>query len=208
MLDFVGTHRKEFRFDRRLRALLGGSRADVERQVRQDFPFLPAGCSFELDQVAREIVLRSIRDAIPSTWRERCEELRSLGDVRLGDVPREQRPRTRGRLRGRPQLDGDAPRGRSWRQPRQDRRRPRSSERSADCSTSTTTSGSRPTDASRERPSAVTRQPEPARPAPPPHARLVAHDARCIRELRRRRVAGLGPSAGSRGAGGGARVAP
>ena len=50
-----------------------------------DFPFLPAGCSFDLDPVAREIVLRSIREAIPTTWRERCEELRSLGDVRLGE---------------------------------------------------------------------------------------------------------------------------
>lgn len=85
VLDFVGTHRKEFRFDRRLRALLGGSRADVERQIRDDFPFLPAGCSFHLDPVAREIVLGSIRAAIPSTWRERCNELRSLGDVALGD---------------------------------------------------------------------------------------------------------------------------
>jgi superfamily II DNA or RNA helicase/HKD family nuclease len=85
VLDFVGTHRKEFRFDRRLRALLGGSRPDVERQVRQDFPFLPAGCSFQLDHVAREIVLRSIRDAIPTTWRERCNELRSLGDVGLAE---------------------------------------------------------------------------------------------------------------------------
>ena len=98
VLDFVGTHRKEFRFDRRLRALLGGSRADVERQVRNDFPFLPAGCSFDLDPVVREIVLRSIREAIPSTWRERREELRSLGDVSLGEYLESQRPRTGGRL--------------------------------------------------------------------------------------------------------------
>jgi superfamily II DNA or RNA helicase len=83
VLDFVGTHRKEFRFDRRLRALLGGSRADVERQIRSDFPFLPAGCSLQLDEVARDIVLGSIRAAIPSTWRERCDELRALGDVGL-----------------------------------------------------------------------------------------------------------------------------
>jgi superfamily II DNA or RNA helicase/HKD family nuclease len=85
VLDFVGTHRKEFRFDKRLRALLGGSRADVERQVRDGFPFLPAGCSFDLDPVARDIVLASIRAAIPSTWRDRCADLRALGDVSLGE---------------------------------------------------------------------------------------------------------------------------
>jgi superfamily II DNA or RNA helicase/HKD family nuclease len=84
VLDFVGNHRKEFRFDRRLRALLGGTRREVERQVERDFPFLPAGCHMELDPVAREIVLRSIKQAIPSEWRAKCEELRSLGDVTLG----------------------------------------------------------------------------------------------------------------------------
>ena len=83
VLDFVGTHRKEFRFDRRLRALLGGSRSDIERQVRHGFPFLPAGCHFELDPVAQDVVLRSIRTAIPTGWRDRCAELRSLGDVSL-----------------------------------------------------------------------------------------------------------------------------
>ena len=83
VLDFVGLHRKEFRFDRRLRALLGGSRKNVERQVEQGFPFLPAGCHLELDSVAQEVVLRSIREAIPTGWRDRCAELRSMGDVTL-----------------------------------------------------------------------------------------------------------------------------
>jgi superfamily II DNA or RNA helicase len=83
VLDFVGNHRREFRFDQRLRALLGGSRRDVEHQVEKDFPFLPAGCHMELDPVARDIVLRSIRDAIPSGWRARRDELRSLGDLSL-----------------------------------------------------------------------------------------------------------------------------
>jgi superfamily II DNA or RNA helicase len=85
VLDFVGSHRKEFRFDRRFRALLGGSRADIERQVKQGFPFLPAGCHLELDPVAQDIVLKSIRDSIPTGWRDRCAELRSLGDVSLSD---------------------------------------------------------------------------------------------------------------------------
>ncbi|MCW2572088.1 MAG: putative helicase [Frankiales bacterium] len=83
VLDFVGHHRKEFRYDRRFRALLGGSRADIERQVAEGFPFLPAGCSIELDPVARDIVLQSIRNAVPNGWRDKCNELRSLGDVSL-----------------------------------------------------------------------------------------------------------------------------
>ncbi len=83
VLDFVGHHRKEFRYDLRFRALLGGSRIEVEHQVEQGFPFLPAGCSLQLDPVAQDVVLRSIRNAVPSDWREKCKELRSLGDVSL-----------------------------------------------------------------------------------------------------------------------------
>lgn len=82
VLDFVGLHRKEFRFDRRYRALLGGTRRDVERAVQQQFPFLPAGCNMQLDQKSSEIVLRSLRQAIPSQWQARVDELRSLRAVR------------------------------------------------------------------------------------------------------------------------------
>jgi len=78
VLDFVGTHRKEFRFDRRYRALLGGSRRELERAVQLDFPFLPAGCHMQLDRKASDIVLRSLRDAIPSQWPAKVDELRSL----------------------------------------------------------------------------------------------------------------------------------
>ncbi len=82
VLDFVGTHRREFRFDRRYRALLGGTRRELERTVQQQFPFLPAGCHVQLDQKATEIVLRSLREAIPSRWPSKVEELRSLRRVR------------------------------------------------------------------------------------------------------------------------------
>ena len=83
VLDFVGLHRREFRFDLRYRALLGGSRHDLQQQLERNFPFLPAGCHFELDSVARAVVLASIRNAIPSRWPERVAELRSIGDVSL-----------------------------------------------------------------------------------------------------------------------------
>lgn len=78
VLDFVGLHRQEFRFDRRYRALLGGSRRDIERAVQLKFPFLPAGCNMQLDQKATEIVLRSLREAIPTRWPAKVDELRSL----------------------------------------------------------------------------------------------------------------------------------
>jgi superfamily II DNA or RNA helicase/HKD family nuclease len=78
VLDFIGLHRREFRFHRRFQALLGGSRSHVERQVAQGFPFLPAGCHMELEHRAREIVLESIRQAIPSQWTAKADELRRL----------------------------------------------------------------------------------------------------------------------------------
>jgi hypothetical protein len=78
VLDFVGHHRKEFRLDRRFRALLGGGRNDVERQISEGFPFLPAGCHMELDPVASKIVLDNIRAAIPSTFPQKAAELRDI----------------------------------------------------------------------------------------------------------------------------------
>jgi superfamily II DNA or RNA helicase len=78
VLDFVGHHRKEFRFDRRFRALLGGTRKELAAQVEAGFPFLPAGCHMELDRVAADIVLESIRNAVPSRWTERVDALRQL----------------------------------------------------------------------------------------------------------------------------------
>jgi hypothetical protein len=75
VLDFVGHHRKEFRFDRRFQALLGGTRKKLIEQIDSGFPFLPAGCHMELDPVAAEIVLRNIRNAVPSRWKEKVEAL-------------------------------------------------------------------------------------------------------------------------------------
>ncbi|MCA8949149.1 MAG: DUF3427 domain-containing protein [Planctomycetes bacterium] len=78
VLDFVGQHRKEFRFDRRFRSLLGGTRKDLQDQVERGFPFLPAGCHMELDRVAADIVLRNIRESIPSRWDAKTDELRAV----------------------------------------------------------------------------------------------------------------------------------
>jgi hypothetical protein len=84
VLDFVGNQRREFRYDLKFRALLGGAdRREAEAAVASGFPYLPAGCSADLDPVAQAVVLRSIRESLPSTAKARVAELRALGDVTL-----------------------------------------------------------------------------------------------------------------------------
>ena len=87
VLDFVAHHRTEFRYDRRFRALLGGTRKSVKDQVEKGFPFLPAGCHMQLDRLASERILDSLRNALPRGIRGRATELmeiaREHGDVDL-----------------------------------------------------------------------------------------------------------------------------
>jgi len=85
VLDFVGQHRKEFRFDMRFRKMLGHNRAQVEAAVKDDFPFLPAGCDIQLDTVAKQLVLDNIKNSLPTTWRARKAESQAIGAVSLRD---------------------------------------------------------------------------------------------------------------------------
>lgn len=85
VLDFVGHQNARFRFDLKYRALIGGSRRELEERVREDFPYLPAGCSISLDPVARDVVLRGIRQALPTRWPQYVAELQAL--VAAGHTP-------------------------------------------------------------------------------------------------------------------------
>jgi hypothetical protein len=69
VLDFVGQSHRRYRIDRKLKPLLSKRRFNILREVEMDFPHLPAGCSIQLDRVARERVLANIR-----------ENLRNLAD--------------------------------------------------------------------------------------------------------------------------------
>ena len=85
VLDFVGQQHRKFRFDLKYRALTGNNRQELLHQVEEGFPFLPSGCHLDLDRVAREVVLENVKNALPSTWRQRVAELQSLGDVNLAE---------------------------------------------------------------------------------------------------------------------------
>lgn len=80
VLDFVAQHRKEFQFQRRLGALLGGSRQRLIEQIQQNFPFLPSGCHMQLDRVAANLILENLRNSLPSNWPARAQELRRVAE--------------------------------------------------------------------------------------------------------------------------------
>ncbi|TDO35195.1 superfamily II DNA or RNA helicase, partial [Kribbella sp. VKM Ac-2527] len=82
-LDFVGHQRREFRFDKRFRALTGDTRRGLERQIERGFPFLPAGCQIVLDKVAQQAVLDNLRAQISGRWSDMVSELRAHGDADL-----------------------------------------------------------------------------------------------------------------------------
>ncbi len=61
VLDFVGQVHRRYRIDLKLKALLPLKRLPIDKEVKFDFPHLPAGCSIQLDRIAREHVLSNIR---------------------------------------------------------------------------------------------------------------------------------------------------
>ena len=85
VLDFVGNQHREFRFDLRFRALTGRSRRQLERDIDDGFPYLPAGCHIALDRQAEKVVLASVRRQLRITTRSLVAELQQL-TVQLGTV--------------------------------------------------------------------------------------------------------------------------
>jgi superfamily II DNA or RNA helicase/HKD family nuclease len=89
VLDFIGQQRREFRFDLKYRALTGTSRSRLERQLEDGFAFLPSGCELVLDEVARGVVLDSVRRQLKLNRRQLVAEVRSHGDLDLSSWLRE-----------------------------------------------------------------------------------------------------------------------
>ncbi len=62
VLDFVGQAHRRYRLDTKFKALLPKKRYAIDREVERQFPHLPAGCSIQLDRLARSYVLSNIRE--------------------------------------------------------------------------------------------------------------------------------------------------
>jgi len=78
VLDFVGQAHRRYRIDRKLKALLSKRRFNIQREVEMEFPHLPAGCSIQLDRVAREHVLANIRENLRNLANQVPDRLESF----------------------------------------------------------------------------------------------------------------------------------
>ncbi|MEP7095070.1 MAG: DUF3427 domain-containing protein [Flavobacterium sp.] len=63
VLDFVGNSRSEYDFESKFRALIGKTTTSVQKEIEDDFPHLPLGCSIVLEKKAKETILENIKKA-------------------------------------------------------------------------------------------------------------------------------------------------
>ncbi|MFG2604335.1 DUF3427 domain-containing protein [Streptomyces sp. NPDC048514] len=91
VLDFIGQHRAEFRFEERFRALTNLSRNRLVDHIEHDFPQLPSGCQILLEGKSKELVLDNIRTQLGATIKTLANEVRGYGTLRLADYLRESR---------------------------------------------------------------------------------------------------------------------
>jgi len=87
VLDFIGAHRKEFRFAPRLRALSSNPTAKLEVELQAGFPHLPSGCVIQLERVAKANVLSNIKQSLHRQRPQLVSDLRALS-AHLGRPPR------------------------------------------------------------------------------------------------------------------------
>ncbi|MFG2471355.1 DUF3427 domain-containing protein [Streptomyces canus] len=91
VLDFIGQHRAEFRFEEQFRAMTNLSRNRLLEHAEHDFPLLPSGCQIILEGKSKDIVLDNIRAQIKATVQTLAKEVRAFHTPLLADYLRESR---------------------------------------------------------------------------------------------------------------------
>ncbi|MGY4962602.1 DUF3427 domain-containing protein [Streptomyces sp. 900105245] len=91
VLDFIGQHRAEFRFEEQFRALTNLSRNRLLDHIEHDFPQLPSGCQIILEGKSKKLVIDNIRTQVGATVKTLVKEVKAYGTPRLADYLRESR---------------------------------------------------------------------------------------------------------------------
>ncbi|MFG3097086.1 DUF3427 domain-containing protein [Streptomyces sp. NPDC048202] len=91
VLDFIGQHRAEFRFEEQFRALTNLTRNRLVDHIEHDFPQLPSGCQIILEGKSKDFVLDNIRTQLGATVKTLVKEVKSYRTPLLADYLRESR---------------------------------------------------------------------------------------------------------------------
>ena len=78
VLDFVGNARPEYNFENKFRALIGKTTTPVLKEVEDNFPHLPLGCSIILEKKAKNIILNNIKAATSFHRNQIIQKIRSF----------------------------------------------------------------------------------------------------------------------------------
>ncbi|MFD0023157.1 DUF3427 domain-containing protein [Streptomyces sp. NPDC058382] len=85
VLDFIGQHRKEFRFEDQFRALTNLTRNRLLTNIEQDFPQLPSGCQIILEPKAKAMIIDNIRNQIGVNVTQLAREVAAYAEPRLAN---------------------------------------------------------------------------------------------------------------------------
>lgn len=86
ILDFIGQHGMEYRFDILYRTLTGQSRRQLRESSERGFSHLPAGCHLQLDKLSRDRVLESLKQSLQINRVRLVRELVAWAANQPGDI--------------------------------------------------------------------------------------------------------------------------
>lgn len=86
VLDFIGAQHRQFRFASRFRALSTDPSGRLAREIESGFPHLPAGCFIQLERVAQQRVLDTVRQSLTLRRPQMIVDIKHLGHY-LGRPP-------------------------------------------------------------------------------------------------------------------------
>ncbi|MET9107207.1 DUF3427 domain-containing protein [Streptomyces zhihengii] len=89
VLDFIGHHRTEFRFEEQFRALTNLTRNRLLDHIEHDFPQLPSGCQIILERKAKDLIMSNIRSQIGVNVTQLAREVRQYAEPQLAGYLRE-----------------------------------------------------------------------------------------------------------------------
>jgi superfamily II DNA or RNA helicase len=78
VLDFVGNARPEYNFENKFRALIGKTATTVTKEIEDQFPHLPLGCSIILEKKAKQLILDNISAATSLNRNQLIQKIQNI----------------------------------------------------------------------------------------------------------------------------------